>query len=173
MASFNFLGSPTASPCVFLPLSSILIRCPLLAKTPPNCSPYKVPLQVSPASKSAWYPPTLHSSGPFSNLKLLNCMPELPALILNFNLSSKSSSSPGSQIINVFPRVGLAAVVCPVIAPSLTLQNFGSPFQFFSDFPSKIGIKSLWFFAWSSANRLDVVILRIVSIVQNFIIFKC
>ena len=74
-------------------------------------------------------------------------MPELPPLILNFNLSSKSSSSPASQIMKVLPLVGFSAVVRPVMAPLTTLQNFGSPFQFLSVLPSKIGIKSLWSFA--------------------------
>ena len=73
-------------------------------------------------------------------LKLRICIPELPPLISNFSLSSKSAGFPPSQIMNVLPRVGFSRVVWPVMAPSWTLQNFGSPFQCLSDLPSKMDL---------------------------------
>src|SRR5688500_8170724 len=68
-------------------------------------------------------------------------MPLLPPTILYWHLSSKSPTSPLRQMMNVFPLVGLSAVVWPVIAASLTLQNSGLPSQPSSDLPSKIGSK--------------------------------
>ena len=53
-------------------------------------------------------------------------MPELPPCKRNLACSSKSPAVP-FQIRNVL--VGILPSVCPTMAPSLTLQNFGLPSQ--------------------------------------------
>src|SRR5438046_2666248 len=71
-------------------------------------------------------------------------MPELAkplsffGTILKEQRNSKSPTVPLVQIRKVFPLIGSSAVVCPVIAPSLTDQSFGFPSQPVRSRPLKI-----------------------------------
>src|ERR1051325_406637 len=69
-------------------------------------------------------------------------MPELPPTILNFSRSSKSSTFPSRQIRKVLCFNSFASVVCPVIAPSSTLQYLGLPSQPERSLPLKIDLNS-------------------------------
>ena len=73
-------------------------------------------------------------------------MPELakPGLgMRNSILISKSAGLPPRQMRNVLRCVGFSFVVWPVMQPSSTRQNLGSPSQPSSVLPSKIGTESV------------------------------
>lgn len=72
-------------------------------------------------------------------------------------------------MMNVLPLVGFFAVVCPVMAPSWTLQNLGSPFQLFNDLPSNIGANPSAAPSWWSACTLSIDRLKIEINVRIFI----
>ena len=94
-------------------------------------------------------------SGPHSRgfSKLRYCTPELPPLMKNSKVSSKSSTSPWRQTRNEFAGIGSFSVVCPMIAPSSTRQSLGLPSQPFRETPSKMGTNLL---AGLAAHRSDV-----------------
>ncbi len=68
-------------------------------------------------------------------------MPELPPTILNFAVSSKSSTSPSFQMQKVLCVGCFSGVHSPVMAPSRTDQKVGSASQPVRSWPLKIGLK--------------------------------
>ena len=82
----------------------------------------------------ASYPPTVVLAR-FDETAVLNT--RVPPSILKSRRRSKSFIFKSLQIMKVFPLVGFSLDVWPTIAPSLTLQNLGSPSHPFKVFPSK------------------------------------
>src|SRR5438552_320228 len=89
-------------------------------------------------------------------------MPEFAKLLSLFAASlkeqrnSKSLTVPLVQIRNVLPLAGFSGVVWPVIAPSLTDHNRGSPIQPVRSLPLKMLLKSFSAERSSSKARRSV-----------------